>query len=63
MYDMYRWNAPAGSRDSAAPPAPERRSEAGNGQVHRRPAEAARAVQEALDRRDNGGAAAASREQ
>ncbi len=62
MYDMYRWNAPAGSRDGAAPAAPERRSRAGNGQA-RRPDEAARAVQEALDRRDNGGAPAASRDQ
>ena len=59
MYDMYRWNQPAGSLDTTAPAAPGRRSRTGNG-PRRRPAEAAQAVQEALDRRDNGGAPAAS---
>ena len=62
MYDMYRWNAPAGSGDSA-PAAPERRTRAGDGRARRGPAEAARAVQEALDRRDNGGASGAPRAQ
>ncbi len=61
MYDMYRWDQPARSGERPAPaPASARRDDADGGP--RRPDEAARAVQEALDRRDNGGATAASRD-
>jgi hypothetical protein len=63
---MYRWDQPAGARDNAAPVQPvrpgQRRSRAGRAPVHH-PDEAARAVQEALDRRDNGGDTAAGRDQ
>jgi len=62
VYDMYRWNQPAGSRDKAAPAAPPARRDR-PGRVQAGPDEGARAVQEALDRRDNGGAPAASRDQ
>ena len=63
MYDMYRWNQPAGAGDKATQvPAPARRSRAAR-PVAGRQGEAARAVQEALDRRDNGGDSAARRDQ
>ncbi|MBO0775313.1 MAG: hypothetical protein J2P34_03285 [Actinobacteria bacterium] len=56
MYEMYRWDADEAARPAPAPPA--RQGRAGNGAAGR-PDEAARAVQEALDRRDNGGDSAA----
>jgi hypothetical protein len=60
---MYRWNQPAAPRDNAAPAQPgQRRGRAGRARAQL-PDEAARAVQEALDRRDNGGATAAARDQ
>lgn len=63
MYDMYRWNQPAGAGDMATQaPAPARRGRAARPAAGRR-GEAARAVQEALDRRDNGGDSAAHRDQ
>jgi len=68
VYDMYLWNAPGGHRH-AAPPASAGRSRSrtvsrvaqhgGAAARPQRPGEAARALQEALDRRDNGGGAAA----
>jgi hypothetical protein len=59
VYDMYLWNQPAGGEDKAAPAARRDRP----ARTRARADEAARAVQEALDRRDNGGASAASRDQ
>jgi hypothetical protein len=53
VYDMYPWNQPADPRDQAPPP----RYLAGYA------ARATRAVQVALDRRDNGGDSAVSPDQ
>ena len=52
MYDMYRWDSPV--------PAPENTGNAA-ARASSRPAAAAQAVQVALDRRDNGGEAVATR--
>ncbi|MBO0807943.1 MAG: hypothetical protein J2P32_06530 [Actinobacteria bacterium] len=52
MYDMYRWDQPAGSADSTGR----------SGRDGERDGQAAQAVQAALDRRDNGGDTAAPRE-
>lgn len=56
MYDMYHWDSavPATEETGNTSPAPARAS---------RPAAAARAVQVALDRRDNGGEASDPRDQ
>ena len=49
MYDMYSWDQPAGAADERAErPAPAPQPAGDDGR-------AARAVQVALDRRDNGG--------
>jgi hypothetical protein len=53
VYDMYPWNQSADSRDGALRAGPSARY----------PAQATRAVQVALDRRDNGGDSAASPDQ
>ena len=53
VYDMYPWNQFADSRDGARRP----------GHSARYSAPATRAVQVALDRRDNGGDSAASPDQ
>ena len=55
MYDMCPWNEPEDHGDPASPAA--RRGPAGPGQP------AARAVQVALDRRDNGGQSGAAADQ
>jgi hypothetical protein len=57
VYDMYPWNQPADPRDQAPPP----RYLAGPAAGHA--AQATRAVQVALDRRDNGGDSAVSPDQ
>jgi hypothetical protein len=54
VYDMYRWDQQAGRSEQAAAAEPSRRGEV------RGADEAVRAVQEALDRRDNGGRTAAT---
>lgn len=61
MYDMYRWDQAGGPGDGTAAPVPGRRSRTTRPGA-RRPAEAARAVQESLDRRDNGGDPAVPRQ-
>ncbi len=57
MYDMYPWNQPADD-SPAARPRPARRAVrlSGTGRC----ADAAQALQVALDRRDNGGESAAA---
>ncbi|HTT54932.1 MAG TPA: hypothetical protein VMH35_26385 [Streptosporangiaceae bacterium] len=63
MYDMYPWNRPGGhqgQRRRASRPAARRAATAGR----RAPAgPATRALQVALDRRDNGGASPATGDQ
>ena len=54
VYDMYPWNQPGRHRDTEDAPAPRRRSKPGQKRA-RSQGEAVLAVQEALDRRDNGG--------
>jgi hypothetical protein len=49
VYDMYPWNQPAYSREETADPGPA--------------GQAARALQVALDRRDNGGHSGAAPDQ
>jgi hypothetical protein len=53
VYDMYHWDSSVPATEDNTSPAPARAS---------RPAAAARAVQVALDRRDNGGDASDPRD-
>ena len=61
MYDMYRWDRPASATDDGTAVGTNHRSPASPARAGQTPA--ARAVQVALDRRDNGGDSSASRDQ
>ena len=55
MYDMYPWNPPADGSASTAPPRSPAARRAARGPRRVRVTPATKALQMALDRRDNGG--------